>query len=117
MAALATLKKPAKFTMVHQLHRLSLPTGLIDMALLDSSKINQRLLDANTRDIKKRKRFLQLAGLRFLTILCKFLIFLKILIFSGKFRPTALLDWKMEQCCSLADMIGEVTVTKQEFGN
>ena len=41
----------------------------------------------------------------------------EMLIFSGKFRPTALLDWKMEHYCSLADLIGEVAATKLEFGN
>jgi hypothetical protein len=44
------------------------------MADSDSSKINRRLLDATTRNTRKRKRFLQLAGLRCPIFLCEFLI-------------------------------------------
>ena len=44
------------------------------MAVSDSSRINRRLLDASTRNTRKRKRFLELAGLRCPTFLCEFLI-------------------------------------------
>jgi hypothetical protein len=44
------------------------------MAVSNSTTINRRLSDASTRNIRKRKRFRRLAGLRCPTILCEFLI-------------------------------------------
>jgi hypothetical protein len=70
---MATTADLARFLTAHKLRVfLSPPNGLINMAVSDSSNISQRLLDAATRTTKKRKRFLQLAGQRFPTILCKF---------------------------------------------
>jgi hypothetical protein len=64
----------ARFLTAHQLRLfLSKPNGLINMAVSDSSNISRRLLDAATSFTRKRKRYLQLAGPRCLTILCEFL--------------------------------------------
>jgi hypothetical protein len=73
-AILATLANPARSSTAQQLRRLSPPNGLIDMADWDSTNINRRLLDASTRNTRKRKRFLKLAGLRCPIFLCEFLI-------------------------------------------
>jgi hypothetical protein len=123
-AILATLASLARSLMDHQLRRLSPPNGLIDMAVSDSSTINRRLSDASTvaehqqtRNTKKRKRFLRLAGPRCPTFLCEFFIILKIFTFSGKLRRTASLAWTMEQCCCSAESTGEVTARRVEFGN
>jgi hypothetical protein len=60
------------------------------MADSDSSKINRRLLDATTRNTRKRKRFLQLAGLRCPTFLCEFLIIFEDLYFFRKIERHSL---------------------------
>jgi hypothetical protein len=60
------------------------------MAVSDSSTINRRLLDATTRNTRKRKRFLVLAGLRCPTILCEFLILYKDLFFFRKIKRHSL---------------------------
>ena len=73
-AVLATLKNRARSSMDQQLRRLFPPNGLIEMADSDSTTIRRRVLDAATRSTRKRKRFLELAGLRCPTILCEFLI-------------------------------------------
>ena len=109
---LATFSNPARFSTAHQLFRLFPLTGLMLMSVSDSTIISRRLLDAWTRHTRKRKRFLRLAGQRCPTILCEFSILFMIFTFSGKFRATALLDWKMERCCCSAEGIGEVTVSK-----
>jgi hypothetical protein len=54
------------------------------MADSHSLKISQRLLDATTRNTRKRTRFLRLAGLRCPTILCEFLIIFEDLFFFRK---------------------------------
>jgi len=71
---MATVANPATSSTDQQLFRLSPPNGLMFMAVSDSTIINRRLLDATTRNTRKRKRFLELAGLRCPTILCEFLI-------------------------------------------
>jgi hypothetical protein len=68
---MATLEKLARFSTVHQVCRLLTPNSLIDLAISDSSKVNRRLLDASPLNTRKRKRFLQPAGLRCPTILCE----------------------------------------------
>jgi hypothetical protein len=73
-ATLATLANPARSSTDQQLRRLLPPNGLIEMAYSDSTTISRRVLDATTSNTRKRKRFLELAGLRCPTILCEFLI-------------------------------------------
>ena len=74
-AFLTTLPNLARLSTAQQVRRLSPPNGLIIVADSDSSTTNRRLLDAGTRNTRKQKRFLRLAGLRCPIILCEFLIF------------------------------------------
>ena len=83
-AILATVSNPARSSTVHQLRRLSPPNGLMLLAVSDFTKISRRLLDATTRNTRKRKRFLRLAGLRCPTILCEFLIIFEDFYFFRK---------------------------------
>jgi len=76
-AGLAIISKHAKFLTVQQPFQLSLPTGVIITAVSGFTKISRRVLDATTRNIKKRKLFLRLAGLRFQIIQSKFILFFK----------------------------------------
>jgi len=77
LAFLAKFAKLAKFLTIQQPFQLSLPTRLIDTAVSGFTKINRRVLDAAPSNIKKLKRFLRLAGLRFQIIQSKFQIILK----------------------------------------
>jgi hypothetical protein len=67
--------------MDQQLRRLLPPNGLIFLADSDSTTINRRLLAAPTSNTRKRKRFLQLAGLRCPTFICEFLTIFEDLFF------------------------------------
>ena len=118
-SALLVLVDRARYSTAHQLRRLSPPNGLIHLAVSDSSEVSQRLSDANTRSTTKRKRFLQLAGLRCPTILCEFLIIFKDFYFFRKISDTAFSGWIMERCCCSAALFGEVAVEvpQLEFGN
>ena len=83
-ALLETLAKLARSSTAHKVRRLSPPNRLMLMAISDSSIISWRLLDARTRGTIKRKRFLRLDGLRYLTIFCEFLISFEDLYFFRK---------------------------------
>ena len=90
MALLTTLANPARSSTARQLRRLSPPNGLIILALSDCSRINRRLLAATTRNTRKRKRFLELAGLRCPTFLCEFLIIFEDFYFFRKISEHSL---------------------------
>jgi hypothetical protein len=81
----------ARSSTVHHLLWLSLPSGLIEVAVLDSSKINRRPFDAGTRSTRKRKRFLRLAGLCCPTFLCEFLIIFEDFYFFRKISRHSLI--------------------------
>jgi hypothetical protein len=89
-AILATLENLARSSTAQQLRRLFPPNGLIDMADSDSTTIGRRLLDASTRNTKKRKRFHRLAGLRCPTFLCEFLIIFEDFYFFRKISQHSL---------------------------
>jgi hypothetical protein len=93
-ATVATLSNLARSSTVHQLRRLLLPTGLINLAVSGSSRISQRLLGAPPRSTRKRKRFLEPAGPRWPTILCKFLIIFESLYFLREIAYHSLVGLK-----------------------
>jgi hypothetical protein len=90
-ASLATVANLARFSTVHHLRRLSPPKGVILLADSDSSKISRRQLAATPRIIKKRKRFLQLAGPRCPTIICEFLTIFEDLFFFRRISDHSLI--------------------------
>jgi hypothetical protein len=61
------------------------------MADSDSTTIGRRLLDATTRNTRKRKRFLRQAGPRCPTILCEFLIIFEDFYFFRKISRHSLI--------------------------
>ncbi|CBY42452.1 unnamed protein product [Oikopleura dioica] len=89
--------------MVQQLFQLSLPTGLIDTAVSGFTKISRRVLDASTRNTKKLKRFLRLAGFRFQII-------------QNEFRDTVSSVWRINRCCLSADGIGDLYENWNQIG-
>ena len=89
-AGVATLANLARSSTAHQVCRLTPPTILMLMALSDSTIISRRLSDATTRNTRKRKRFLRLAGLRCPTFLCKFLIIFEDFYFFRKISTHSL---------------------------
>ena len=87
---MAKLAAPARSSTAQKLFRLSPPNGLITKAVSDSTTIGRRLLDVGTRNTRKRKRFLRLAGLRCPTTLCKFLIIFEDFYFFRKIAQHSL---------------------------
>jgi hypothetical protein len=108
LAILATLSNPARSLTAQQQRRLSPPNGLIEMADSDSSIINRRQLDANTRLTRKRKRFLQLAGPRCPTILCEFLTIFEDLFFFRRISDHSLIGLDNGAMLLLGGTVGGV---------